>query len=322
MIGEEAFRGASLCVVGNLNRDVRLLGVPRSARILEDGETSVAGVAETVGGGGANSACGAAALGARVRLVAKVGRDELAARLEAALRRRGVEPLLARDPHLPTGTSAALGFEDGRRHFLSLLPASGSLSPADLEPAALGGDPLAGCDHLLRADVWFAEAMLRGGNESLFRRAREAGLAVSLDLNWDPLWGAAPAAEVEARKEAVRRVLPLVDLVHGNERELAEFSGAGSLEEALRRIGEWGAREAVVHLGARGAGWWRGGRLEVEPAAPAGRIVQATGTGDLLSAACILLHRRDDLPLRERLRLANRVAAEYLQGRRDAPPAL
>ena len=61
------FSGSSLCVVGNINRDVKLLGVPASQRLLKDGETSVANVIETVGGGGANSACAAAALGARVQ---------------------------------------------------------------------------------------------------------------------------------------------------------------------------------------------------------------------------------------------------------------
>ena len=59
------FENSSLCVVGNINRDVKLLGVPDSPALFRDGETSVPTIVETVGGGGANSACSAAALGMR-----------------------------------------------------------------------------------------------------------------------------------------------------------------------------------------------------------------------------------------------------------------
>ena len=47
---------------------------------------------------------------------------------------------------------------------------------------------LDGCTHLLRADVWFSEAMLEGGNLRLFTEARRRGIATSLDLNFDPYW--------------------------------------------------------------------------------------------------------------------------------------
>ena len=63
---------------------------------------------------------------------------------------------------------------------------------------------LKGFHHLLRADVWFSKGMLFGGNLRLFQTARAAGLRTSLDLNWDPLWGRAPQAEIRARKQAVK----------------------------------------------------------------------------------------------------------------------
>jgi hypothetical protein len=46
---------------------------------------------------------------------------------------------------------------------------------------------------------------------------RDASLCV---VGWDPLWGVVPSAEIRARKEAVRRVLPWVTMAHGNIREL------------------------------------------------------------------------------------------------------
>src|SRR5262249_12918189 len=155
----------------------------------------------------------------------------------------------------------------------------------DLDLGALDGQA-----HLLRADIWFAEAMLREGNRRLFEAARDRQIAVSIDLNWDPQWGRADAATIQSRKQAVRATLPLVTLAHGNVRELAEFADASDLDTALRRLAEWGAGAVVVHLGAQGAGYFTGGELIVEPPAPVQTQVNTTGTGDVLSMCMILLH--------------------------------
>ena len=138
---------------------------------------------------------------------------------------------------MATGSSIVLSYENGCRHFVSCQPNNYSLAMTDIDPAMLSGG-----GHLLRADVWFSEPMLAGGNEELFRAAREQGLATSLDINWDPQWGSADAAAIARRKEAVRRILPWVDLVHGNVRELNQFADSGDLTATLRQITAWGAR--------------------------------------------------------------------------------
>src|ERR1019366_5270148 len=83
--GSKLFSTTPLCVAGNLNRDVQVRQVPGSPGVPRDGETGVSAIVETVGGGGANSACAAAALGARVRFVGKTGADALGERLRQAL---------------------------------------------------------------------------------------------------------------------------------------------------------------------------------------------------------------------------------------------
>jgi sugar/nucleoside kinase (ribokinase family) len=175
---------------------------------------------------------------------------------------------------------------------------------------------------LLRADVWFSEPMLFGGNEKLFRAARAAGLDVSLDLNWDPAWGRADEAAVGRRKDAVRTVLPLVDLVHGNVRELCTFTGADSLDVALTRVTGWGAGAVVVHMGSHGSGYFHEGRLVHQPCAPAARAVNSTGTGDVLSVCMILLHRLRGMPVEEKLGFSNRIVSEYVAGLRSFVPEL
>jgi len=152
------FAGPPICVVGNVNRDVKAQNVPASACLFEDGETSVPAILETIGGGGANSACAAAALGGSVRFVGKVGTDALGERLQRAMASHGVKTHLARDPNCATGTTVALGLSNGQRHFLSCLPNNETLRFEDLDLTALDG-----CTHLLRADVWFSQAMLEGG---------------------------------------------------------------------------------------------------------------------------------------------------------------
>lgn len=250
MIDDSVFRSAGLCVVGNVNRDVKTAPVTAGPHLLEDGEDGVAWIKETIGGGGANSAAAAASLGARVALLGKVGDDPLGGRLERTLARHGVTAHLRRDPGCATGTSLALAFDTGERHFLSCLPNNRSLAFEDLELEAL-----AGYDHLYRADVWFSERMLYGGNRRLFEAARQRGMDVSLDLNWDPAWTSAPEEEVRRRKQAVREVLPLVTLAHGNVRELGRLADTADLAGALRRLEGWGAEAVVVHLGAEGAGY-------------------------------------------------------------------
>jgi sugar/nucleoside kinase (ribokinase family) len=309
------FRAANLCVVGNLNRDIKTSPVQAGEHLLLDGETSVSSIVETIGGGGANSACIAAALGARVALLGKVGSDALGVRLAETLRRHGVLTHLLQDAAVATGSTLALAFDNGHRHFLSCLPNNESLRFEDLDLAALEG-----FKHLYRADLWFSKPMLFGGNERLFRAAHACGMTVSIDLNWDPCWGVAGVDEVRARKVAVRAILPLVNVAHGNVRELREFTDAPDLDTALRRLEAWGVEAVGVHLGAEGAGYYRHGRLIVEPPVPAARHVNTTGTGDVLTVCLMLLHQQREVPAQ--LRLANRIVTEFIEGKRDFIPSL
>ena len=49
MLEDQPFRTADLCIVGNINRDVRISPIPPGDYLFADGETSVAAVSETVG---------------------------------------------------------------------------------------------------------------------------------------------------------------------------------------------------------------------------------------------------------------------------------
>jgi sugar/nucleoside kinase (ribokinase family) len=314
---KDPFAGSSVCVAGNINRDVKLHDVTASTGLLRDGETSVSKVTETIGGGGANSACAAAALGARVHFIGKVGSDALGDHLRRVMENHGVRARLARDNHCITGTTVALGFESGHRHFLSCLSNNRTLQFEDIDLPAMDR-----CHHLLRADVWFSQAMLETGNHRLFLEARKRGLTTSLDINFDPVWSTGSSREILRRKELLRKVLGLVDLAHGNVRELLEFTDCVDLKTALSRLSSWGVGAVVVHLGAKGAGYYCNGKLLVEPANRATRTVHATGTGDVLSICMILLEANKELSPRQKLRISNRVVREFMEGKRALIPLL
>jgi len=317
MLDESIFKTANLVVIGNINRDLKTSPLPSGEYLFDDAETPLTAIYETLGGGGANSAAIAARLGAEVSFLGQVGDDVLGRRLEQAMVSHGVRCSLHRAAGLTTGTTINLVFASGQRHFLSCHPNNAALSAETLDLRALHG-----ARHLLRADIWFSEAMLFGGNEKVLRAARAAGVATSIDLNWDPHWGRAPREEIERRKQAVRRLLPLVDLAHGNRRELNEFTGESELHASLARLLEWGVGAVCVHLGPQGAGYFSRNEFIVEPAAPVERQRTVTGTGDVLSVCLMLLHHRADVALPAKLRLANRVVAEFIEGKRELIPAL
>ncbi|MEN6577594.1 MAG: carbohydrate kinase family protein [Phycisphaerales bacterium] len=317
MLSEAVFRGRCLAIIGNICRDVKMGPLRPGLYLQEDGETPTAFITETIGGGGANSALAAAALGADVRFAGKVGTDVLGQRLEQSLVHHGVKTFLHRDPDVVTGSSVVLNYESGCRHFVSCQPNNYGLQMSDIAPALL-----AGAGHLLRADVWFSEPMLAGGNEALLLAARNKGVATSLDINWDPQWGTADSAKIARRKAAVRNILPLVDLVHGNIRELNRFADSDDLDTTLRKTTAWGAGAIVIHMGADGAGYYDRGQLTVVPAVPVRQCKNMAGTGDLLSVCMMLLHDCADIPPRDRLQLANTIVADYIEGRRTIIPDL
>ena len=305
-----------VAVVGNINLDIKTSPLCATPALFAEGETSVERIYESIGGGGANVAVAAAQLGGAAHFCGCIGADELGARLQTTLEQLGVVPHLRRKD-TATGRSINLNWQDNRRHFISSLPNARCLSARDVDVARLAE---CGCTHLYRADVWFAAAMLAGGNDEVLRCAREHNMETSLDINWDPLWSDEASSEQAARrKRQVRDVLLHVNWVHGNERELCLFTARNDPRDACLSLLEAGAGGVIVHRGASGAAALVADDWVEVAAAPVPAIICATGAGDVFSAAFMMLR---DLPLAERLQMCGRVAAAHLQGAPNLLPAL
>ncbi len=155
---------------------------------------------------------------------------------------------------------------------------------AQLTPATVAWDTLLAARLLHLTGITPA---LSAGCRSIVReavaRAKDAGLAVSFDVNYrQKLWSAAEASA------ALTPLLHQVDLLfcgHGDAQRI--FHCAGDPPSALRQLAEQTSAQIVVmSIGAAGALAWRGGEVLQVDAVPV-VIVDRLGAGDALAAGVI-----------------------------------
>jgi ribokinase len=226
-------------VAGDANVDIVLRGdvVPRfgqAEQLLDTADLTLGSSAGIV-------ASGLAKLGIPTTLVATVGDDEFGRLTRGWLSEVGVDvSSVAVHPTLPTGLSVILS-ASADRSILTLLGSIPTLSGDTVLAAATGA-----------SHVHFASFFLLPGLAaelpSVLRSLRSRGITTSLDTNWDP-------AE---RWAGLAAVLPLVDILLPNIKELRAFAGAlavtgDSDEDLARGLAALGPR-VVVKAGREG-GW-------------------------------------------------------------------
>jgi ribokinase len=277
-----------VAVVGKANVDY----LARAPRLPRPGE-GVNGdlFQEAAGGKGANQAVGAARLGARAALVARVGSDARGALVLEALRREGVDArFVSRDAAERTGVALCQVDEEGQKQMLSFLGANARLSAGCVREAA----PVLGSCKVLLVQLGVPREAL----VAALQIARGAGAKVVLD--------AAPGIPAEDS------LLAQVELVRPNRFEAEALTGLrvrdrASAREAAAQLLRRGARSAVVQAGHDGdVLLWEGGEAWL-PRFPV-KAVDATGAGDAFSSAlavCIAEGR----PLPEAGRFASAAAA-------------
>lgn len=123
-----------LAAIGQVVLDVTV--APQGQLRLDDDQE--ASISMAGGGQAANFCAWAAALGERVRLITRVGDDDLGRRLVAELEAAGVEVCAVVAPE-PTGTIAVLLGPEGERTFARQPGASIGLRPEDLREEWFGG---------------------------------------------------------------------------------------------------------------------------------------------------------------------------------------
>jgi len=288
-------------------------GVPKGAMQLIDEPRaeelfSAMGPATIVSGGsGANTAVGAALLGARTGFVGKVRNDELGGLFAHDLKATGVRfdvPAATDGP--ATARCFILVTPDGERTMNTYLGACQKLSAADVDEATVGS-----------ARVVYLEGYLWDPPEAkdAFRKAARiaqgAGHAVALTLSDAFCVG-------RYREEFLGLIRDgSVDILFANIGELKSLYQTEDADAAIKALRD--ERDAhgrhllgLVTRSAEGAMVVRGGEVRPVEAAPVREVVDTTGAGDLFAAGFLAGYARG-LDYVTSARLGALAAAEVIE---------
>jgi len=279
---------------GLVKGTMTLVDLERSAAVYD---SMPAGV-EVSGGSAANTAAGVASLGGRAAFVGKVRDDELGEIFTHDLRSTGVVYSTAPGTSgPPTARCLILVTPDAERTMNTYLGVAGELAAGDVDAALVAS---AGITYVEGYLVGLPSA--EGALEAAVDAAHRAGRRVALTLS-DPSW-------VALQRDAFTALLPMVDILLGNETEALEITGEATLDAALATLTKTSPVVAVTR-GAQGAAASDGTDTVSVPAEPVAHVDDTTGAGDLFAAGFLLGLARER-PLGDCLRLGALAAAEVI----------
>jgi ribokinase len=256
---------ARIVVVGSSNTDL----VVRAPTLPAAGQT-VLGTSffRAAGGKGANQAVAAARLGARVTLVARVGRDEFGEASVSNLQREGIDTsFVIMDPDAPSGVALIIVTDEGENAIAVAPGANALLEPEDVDRAA---------EEIESADILLLQLETPMPTVAhAVSRARDAGVPVIMNP--------APATPVDVR------VLRDVSVLTPNTGEAIALVGGGgsgvdAARLAARKLRAAGVRRVIVTLGAEGALLEEEEMSVVRPAHSVA-VVDTTAAGDAFNGA-------------------------------------
>jgi sugar/nucleoside kinase (ribokinase family) len=269
-------------VIGDANADL----VAELGRFPHEGDdVAMRALGWSSGGSAANVATALALLGARARLLTRVGVDPAAEVALRAAREAGVDlDLVQRDPTIATGLCFAAVSPGGERTFFSHRGANAALDRGDV-----ARDPLVDVAWVHVAGHALLEGSQRDVAVSLAADAGRRGIPVSIDLCLPLLRGA---------REIVLALVPGLAVLFANELELPALVGAPAgcdlVDLSLDRFSRDDGPIVAAKLGARGSRL--GGRARAD--LPAFPVIarDTTGSGDAYVAGFLFALARGAEP--------------------------
>lgn len=253
-------------IAGELNLDLVLDGIAEPMPV--ERELLASAFRVTLGSSAAILAHNLAALGPKVGFASLAARDDFAQSALRFLAERQVDLSAMRYSDGPAGSGVTVIVNHGAvRHILSYLGVT-----AELKGEHLDLDYLCSARHFHLSSLFLLKA-LHPDLAGILKTIRARGLTISLDTNDDPddRWSG-----------VLDEVLPLVDVLLPNERELLRITRTGSLEAALDAVSRK-VPLTVVKCSSRGAIVQQGGKRETIPAIKITPI-DAVGAGDSFNA--------------------------------------
>lgn len=253
---------------GELNLDLLLYGLP--TELPPERELVASDMIITLGGSSTIVAHNLAILGNRVGFISRIGQDPMGQNALDRLAAGGVDVSRVRRSLDGTGSGMSVILHHGTwRNILTFLGTMSQLSFEDLDL-----DYLCSSRHF-HLSSFFLHTSLRPRTAELFKKLKAAGLTISMDTNDDP----------DDRWEGLHELLPYVDVLLPNEREVLKISGKKDLERAVASLTDI-VPLVVVKMGPEGAMAQRGKERFHSPALRV-RAIDTVGAGDSFDAAFI-----------------------------------
>ena len=221
------------------------------------------------GGGGTNVAVGLHRLGEAVRMISRVGDDDLSEILIKQLEKENVDLSFLQRAKGKTGLSSVLVAENGSRSIVTYRGESGEIERSEIN-----------WEEIKKAD-WIQVSSLGGGMsllEDLVAFAIDNGIKIGVN----------PGKKELMQKERISKLLPKIDLFNVNRMEAAEFWG-GNFDDELTLVQNFvmaGVRLLMITDGDRGAGVYEKGRWIKMNAYP-NKSVDDTGAGDAFVSGAV-----------------------------------
>lgn len=278
----------SICVIGSLNVDL----VAAVDRFPQPGETLTAdGYSVFFGGKGGNQAVALGKLGAKVKMVGKVGEDIHGHDYIRHLRMSGVDVSgVHAEAGAATGTAMIWVERQGENQIVVSPGANGSLLPSDID---------AMWEELVESDIFLFQLEIPIGTVAYaVKRLKTAGKTIILDP--------APASELP------NAIFRYVDYMTPNETEVRYYSGRQNpfvfqLKEAANVLIRKGVGTVIAKAGDSGAYVIQNAELTHIDAYPT-QAVDTTGAGDSFNAGFAYALAMG-CPVEEAVRTANAVGA-------------
>lgn len=257
-------------VVGSINMDLIL----NTSRIPLEGESLPGNsYSYACGGKGANQAIGLARLGAKTRMIGKVGNDENGSKLVENLKKNNIDTSKVASDGSQSGLAAILLEEGGKNRIIVFEGANAEID-CDEAKKAISDD----LDLLLVQFETKEDVVISAVNEAV-----KKGITTVVDCG--------PAKNFPLEK------IQGITIISPNESETKELTGISpdnekAMIDASRiLIKRSKAKYAVLKLGERGCSVYDGSDFKIFPAYP-GDVVDTTAAGDSFTAALALEFKR------------------------------
>ena len=273
----ESMTRLDVAIAGELNLDLVLDGIPEEMPV--ERELLASAFQATLGSSAAILAHNLASLWTKVGFVSLAARDDFGKLALDFLARRGVD-LSAMRYADTAGSGVSVVVNHGAvRHILTYL---GTI--AEMTSEHLDLDYLCTARHFHLSSLFLLKG-LHPGLPELFKAVKRRGLTISLDTNDDPddRWSG-----------VLDDLLPLVDVLLPNERELLRIANRGTLDDALTAMSRI-VPLTVVKCGAKGSMIQQGDRRMAIPGVTVAPV-DAIGAGDSFNAGFLSCYVRGLAP--------------------------